>query len=56
MTKRKRFPCEKCKMVKNPEACNRKNCIIWRKWWLAKWEDIRRMFGEAGSNNGKPEN
>lgn len=43
-------PCEKCKLVPNPQACDRKICPAWRKWWIARWDKMRRGFMKAGKS------
>ena len=34
-------PCALCARVKDPENCENKNCKIWQKWFLSRWELIR---------------
>ena len=37
-------PCMGCTRVKDPRMCENKNCQVWQRWFLAKWEDLRRGF------------
>lgn len=34
-------PCALCARVKDPGNCENKNCKIWQKWFLSRWELIR---------------
>lgn len=34
-------PCALCTQVKDPENCENKNCKVWQKWFLSRWELIR---------------
>lgn len=34
-------PCDSCIRVKDPEDCEQKSCVSWRKWWLRRWEALR---------------
>lgn len=34
-------PCLYCVRVKNPRECENKNCKVWQKWFLARWELLR---------------
>lgn len=36
-------PCLVCKRVRNPKACNNKNCEEWRQWFTGRWEQTRRQ-------------
>lgn len=33
-------PCEGCARVKNPGACENKNCKQWKSWFLRRWAGI----------------
>lgn len=33
-------PCLSCTRVKDPRDCENKNCMLWRKWFLGRWELI----------------
>ena len=39
-----KYPCAYCKRVKDPEKCDNKNCAVWQKWFLRKWEALRRLW------------
>ena len=34
-------PCATCFRVKNPAACENKNCKVWREWFSAAWDRAR---------------
>lgn len=34
-------PCLSCTRVKDPRDCENKNCQIWRRWFIARWEALR---------------
>lgn len=34
-------PCLYCTRVKDPVNCENKNCKVWQKWFLSRWELIR---------------
>lgn len=34
-------PCLTCTKVPIPSQCENKNCVLWRKWFLRSWENIR---------------
>ena len=34
-------PCFDCKRVKNPKECENKNCQVWRRWFIHRWESLR---------------
>ena len=36
-------PCNCCILEDNPNDCNRKNCHEWQKWWVYKWESMRKI-------------
>lgn len=35
-------PCLRCTRVRNPRACENKQCAPWRQWFLDRWELIHR--------------
>lgn len=37
-------PCLTCTMVEEPKECERKGCGAWKKWWLARWENMRSRY------------
>ena len=36
-------PCVGCTRVKDPEACENKNCKPWQQWFIDRWELIRSV-------------
>ena len=36
-------PCLNC-TVKKARDCERKGCVAWKKWWLARWENMRSRY------------
>lgn len=40
----KASPCDDCRRVANPKACDNKDCKQWRKWFLFRWEQLRRRY------------
>lgn len=37
-------PCMGCTRVKDPRDCENKNCMLWQKWFLHRWESLRKAF------------
>ena len=35
-------PCMTCTRVADPRACENKNCQMWQRWFIARWEAMRR--------------
>ena len=35
-------PCMGCTRVEDPRACENKNCQLWQKWFIARWEGMRK--------------
>lgn len=48
-------PCLTCTRVKNPGDCENKNCKVWQKWFLARWELLRRGAGQGAAPRQKIE-
>ena len=40
-------PCLTCTRVKKPQDCENKNCKVWQKWFLQRWELIRGFPRQA---------
>lgn len=38
------YPCKTCTWVKDPESCENKKCQEWIKWFIDRWEDLRRYY------------
>ena len=41
---RKISPCMGCTRVQDPRNCENKNCQLWQKWFLNRWEGMRKAF------------
>lgn len=37
----KASPCLSCTRVADPRDCENKNCQLWRRWFIARWEALR---------------
>ena len=35
-------PCLSCTRVKDPRLCENKECRVWRRWFVEKWDALRR--------------
>lgn len=46
-------PCISCTRVKDPRNCENKNCQYWRRWYIARWEQLRSQL--RASMEQKPE-
>ena len=42
-------PCAACRRVEKPEQCDNKDCMLWRRWFVARWEQIRRTYQAAST-------
>ena len=40
-------PCLRCRAVPDPELCNDKNCLRWRRWFVARWDAMRGLPRQA---------
>ena len=38
------YPCKTCTMVKYPDLCENKACWEWQKWFINRWEELRRYY------------
>ena len=47
----KNSPCAVCRRVEKPEQCDNKDCMLWRRWFLERWEQLRRVY--QAENAGK---
>lgn len=36
-------PCLSCTRVKDPRLCENKECRVWRKWFVEKWNAMRAV-------------
>jgi len=34
-------PCLRCGRVADPERCEDKECLLWRRWFVEKWDAMR---------------
>lgn len=46
MRNRKESPCTYCCRVENPQACDNKDCMLWRKWFINRWEQLRKLYSK----------
>ena len=46
-------PCCGCIRVPDPERCENKNCRLWQKWFISRWERLRAYPRRL--MDGKPE-
>ncbi len=47
----KESPCTGCSRVDNWEKCDNKNCKLWQRWFLNRWEQLRKAMGKEGGSN-----
>ena len=38
---RKLSPCSYCTRVPDPRDCENKACMLWRRWFIERWEQMR---------------
>lgn len=38
-----KYPCKTCTLVPNPQKCDNINCVVWRKWFVRKWNETRKL-------------
>lgn len=43
MDKNMESPCVTCKRT-DPQECDNKECRIWQRWFVNRWEQLRREF------------
>ena len=43
----KKSPCIGCSRVANWEKCDNKDCARWRKWFIHRWEQLRKAAGKG---------
>lgn len=46
----KESPCASCTRVKDPHNCENKNCQVWQRWYIARWEQLRCQLGGAADS------
>ena len=34
-------PCLRCTRVKDPRSCENKNCQVWQRWFINRWDLLR---------------
>ena len=39
-----RKPCMDCDRVENPEGCEIKECMLWRRWFIHEWDRMRQRY------------
>ena len=47
-------PCLCCTRVSDPENCENKGCVPWRKWFLARWEILHAYPRWVKEQKGEP--
>lgn len=47
MEKWKEKPCIGCSRVENPDRCDNKDCKRWQRWFIHRWEQLRRAAGKG---------
>lgn len=35
------MPCLSCRKVADPADCENKNCVLWRQWFIVRWDRLR---------------
>ena len=40
----KESPCVNCQRVKDPRQCENKDCKMWRTWFVARWDYVRKCY------------
>lgn len=41
-----------CNRVEDPANCENKQCVLWRNWFLSRWNQTRKLFGmESGQSD-----
>lgn len=48
-TKNDLSPCIRCTRVVDPDACENKNCKLWKTWFLRRWAAIYRYGQRHGA-------
>jgi len=48
MEKWKESPCTHCSRVTNWARCDNKDCALWRKWFLNRWQQLRKLYLKGG--------
>ena len=46
-----KYPCDKCKRVKDPEQCDNKRCGMWNSWFLQRWSKIHGWYLKNGGKH-----
>ena len=44
MKDRKESPCTHSCRVPHGSKCDNKDCALWRKWFLDRWQRLRRLY------------
>ena len=48
MEKWKESPCTPCSRVTDWARCDNKDCALWRKWFLNRWQQLRKLYLKGG--------
>ena len=43
-------PCMSCTRVADPRNCDNKDCRLWQRWFVGKWEQLRRGVRQGMEN------
>lgn len=43
-------PCTYCSKVPDPRNCDNKKCVPWRKWFVNRWDQTRKLFCRSMAN------
>ena len=46
-------PCENCGRVAQPQLCEDKSCMRWRRWYLDRWEKIHGFYLRHQKDSGR---
>lgn len=47
-------PCGYCTRVPEPRDCENKNCMLWRKWYIERWDAMRTAVRTVMAAPGEP--
>ncbi len=48
-------PCTLCSRVPCPAECDNLHCVLWRRWFLARWEQMRQStYGQMNRLKAVP--
>jgi len=47
-------PCTGCTRVSDPNACENKNCQLWQRWFISRWDRLRSYPRRLMDRKGEP--